>query len=214
MHDVHEDIHDHLRRHARHDDGHHMRHRHKDRDRERHGHHPRGARRGERRGDRTQRGDVRAAILLLLDESPMHGYQLMQEIDSRTEGAWRPSPGAVYPTIALLEDEGLVTLAREGSRQLVTLTDSGRAHVEAERERFGDPFTPRVRDGALELRDLFESLHQAVFQVARGGSDSQIAAARTAITETRRRIYLILADGEPAATADAANSPENGTPAP
>jgi DNA-binding PadR family transcriptional regulator len=152
----------------------------------------RGRRHGGRPG-RTQRGDVRAATLLLLGEGPMHGYQLMQEIERRTDGAWRPSPGAVYPTISLLEDEGYVEITREGSRQLVTLTDTGRAYLEEQRESFGDPFTGRVRGGASDLRDLLEGLQHAVFQVARDGDEAQIESTRTALASTRRAIYLILA---------------------
>jgi len=92
----------------------------------------REARRGHRRGrhGRAGRGDVRTAILKLLAEEPMHGYQLMQAVADRTSGGWRLSPGAVYPTIAQLEDEGLVRVSTEGGRKLVTLTDAGRAHVD------------------------------------------------------------------------------------
>ncbi len=62
---------------------------------------------GGRRGAR--RGDVRAAVLALLAERPMHGYEMIQELESRTDGMWRPSPGSIYPTLQLLEDEGLVS---------------------------------------------------------------------------------------------------------
>ena len=68
---------------------------------------------------------MRTAILLVLADEPMHGYQIMQAMSDRTGGAWRPSPGAVYPTIAQLEDEGLVTTQEEGGRRLVTLTSEG-----------------------------------------------------------------------------------------
>ena len=170
---------------------------------------PRG--RGRRHGgrtDRTQRGDVRTATLLLLGEGPMHGYQLMQEIERRTEGAWRPSPGAVYPTISLLEDEGYVEITRDGSRQLVTLTDTGRTYLEEHRESLGDPFTGRVRGGASELRDLLEELHHAVYQVARSGNDAQIESTRSTLAETRRAIYLILAgNSSDATTTDATRQP-------
>ena len=83
---------------------------------------------------------MRTAILLVLADEPMHGYQIMQAISDRTSGAWRPSPGAVYPTIAQLEDEGLVTTQEEGGRRLVTLTSEGRTYVEERSARLGDPF--------------------------------------------------------------------------
>src|SRR3712207_1226108 len=95
--------------------------------------------RGRRRG-RVPRGDVRAAVLLLLAEEPMHGYQLMQAIADRTGGRWQPSPGAIYPTISQLEDEGLVTVTAESGRKLVALTDDGREHLDARRETWTDPF--------------------------------------------------------------------------
>ncbi len=67
---------------------------------------------GPRRGGRARRGDVRAAILALLGETPMHGYQIIQELETRSNGLWRPSPGSVYPTLQLFVDEGLVTRLR------------------------------------------------------------------------------------------------------
>src|SRR5215212_643106 len=85
---------------------------------------------GPTRGPRARRGDVRAALLVLLAEEPRNGYQLMQEIEQRSDGVWRPSPGSVYPALQLLEDEGLVRVEGEG-RKAYTLTDEGRAYVES-----------------------------------------------------------------------------------
>ena len=70
------------------------------------------------RGPRARRGDVRAALLALLAEEPRNGYQLMQEIERRSDGAWRPSPGSVYPALQQLEDEGLIRAeVQDGSRR-------------------------------------------------------------------------------------------------
>ena len=91
-------------------------------------------------GPRARRGDVRSALLLLLEEEPRNGYGLMQEIERRSDGLWRPSPGSVYPALAQLEDEGLVTTVEQEGKRLFTLTDEGRAHVEADRERLGQPW--------------------------------------------------------------------------
>src|ERR687894_1855374 len=99
---------------------------------------PMGHRRGGR--GRAARGDVRAAVLLLVSEQPMHGYQLMQAIADRSGGRWTPSPGAIYPTISQLEDEGLVTVTADAGRKLVTLTDAGREHAESRRAGGSDPF--------------------------------------------------------------------------
>ena len=82
--------------------------------------------RGGGRG-RARRGDVRASILALLKDRPMHGYEMIQEIGERSGGAWKPSPGSVYPTLQLLEDEGLIISASEGGKKLFTLTDPGRS---------------------------------------------------------------------------------------
>src|SRR4029079_18966289 len=91
-------------------------------------------------GGRAPRGDGRTAVLLLLAEEPMHGYHLMQAIADRTGGRWTPSPGAIYPTISQLEDEGLVTVTADAGRKLVTLTDAGRERVAVHRGPGTDPF--------------------------------------------------------------------------
>ena len=85
---------------------------------------------GGRGGPRARRGDVRAALLVLLAKEPRNGYGLMQEIESRSEGVWRPSPGSVYPTLQLLEDEGLIEAEVTGGRKRFTLTDAGRPEAE------------------------------------------------------------------------------------
>src|SRR3954447_11750697 len=89
---------------------------------------------------RMRRGDVRAALLVLLDEEPRNGYGLIQEIERRSDGAWRPSPGSVYPALAQLEDEALVRPEDEGSGKRFALTDEGRAHVTEHREKLGEPW--------------------------------------------------------------------------
>jgi DNA-binding PadR family transcriptional regulator len=170
-------------------------------------HHPRGGRpdpsddgpaRGHRRGGRGRvpRGDVRAAVLLLLAEEPMHGYQLMQAISERSNGRWTPSPGAIYPTISQLEDEGLVTVTAQSGRKLVTLTDAGREHIAARRDASSDPFAGHQASGpGADLHGLLEQLHAAARQVARTGTDPQLTAAAGILAEARRSLYLLLADG-------------------
>src|SRR3954470_14610470 len=149
---------------------------------------------GGRRGG-ARRGDIRGAILLLLADQPMHGYQLMQEMAARTDGAWRPSPGAIYPALSLLEDEGYVTVTREGGRKLAALTDEGRAHLEEHHDRIGDPFAElRAAGDHGGLRDALEGLAGAVRQVARTGTAAQRARVQQALVEARRSVYLVLAD--------------------
>jgi DNA-binding PadR family transcriptional regulator len=145
---------------------------------------------------RAPRGDVRTAVLLLLSEQPMHGYQLMQAIAERTGSAWTPSPGAVYPTINQLEDEGLVTVTPDAGRKLVTLTAAGRDQLAENREAWGDPFEGYDAAAAgADLRPLIHELHDAARQVARAGTHSQREAAATILTDARRALYLLLADG-------------------
>src|SRR5579859_6938189 len=82
------------------------------------------------RGRKARRGDIRTAALLLLVEEPRNGYQIMQEVEDRSEGVWRPSPGSVYPALAQLEDEGLIVTREEDGRKLFAITDAGREQVE------------------------------------------------------------------------------------
>jgi DNA-binding PadR family transcriptional regulator len=151
-----------------------------------------------RRGGRGRapRGDVRAAILLLLAEEPMHGYQLMQAIADRSGGRWTPSPGAIYPTINQLEDEGLVGVTADAGRKLVALTDAGREHISARQGTSPDPFAGHSpAEPGTDLRGLLEQLHAAARQVARTGSEAQVAAAATVLGNARRSLYLLLAEG-------------------
>jgi DNA-binding PadR family transcriptional regulator len=173
-----------------------------------HGHRPhdhrgrggRGGPGGRGRG-RFQRGDVRTAILLVLADEPMHGYQIMQAMSDRTGGAWRPSPGAVYPTIAQLEDEGLVTTREEGGRRSVTLTPEGRTYVEERSARLGDPFAEFAnRPAGPDLRGPLHELQAAARQIVISGSAAQVEAADQVLARARRSLYLILAgEGEDAA---------------
>src|SRR3954453_13932378 len=119
------------------------------------------------RRKRMRRGDVRAALLVLLAEEPRNGYGLMQEIEQRSEGEWRPSPGSVYPALALLEDEGLVRAEPEGNGRRFTLTDEGRAHVDEHREELGEPWAKLGEGGPnRDLRRALGETAAAVMQVA------------------------------------------------
>jgi len=148
------------------------------------------------------RGDVRTAILLLLAEEPMHGYQLMQAIAERSGGRWTPSPGAIYPALNQLEDEGLLTVTAESGRKVAALTEAGYGEVQAGRDTWPDPFAGfgDNRPGR-DLQKLLMQLHGATRQLGRSGSEQQIDAAATILNETRRSLYLLLADG-PDATQD------------
>ena len=157
---------------------------------------------GRRR--RMRRGDVRAALLVLLAEEPRNGYGLMQEIERRSDGGWRPSPGSVYPALQQLEDEGLVRSTESDGRRVFELTESGRAHVEENREELGEPWADvgrNVGEGALEMRGLLWQAGAAAMQVMHSGDEAQIARAKEVLAETRRSLYRILADDDAAAAA-------------
>jgi DNA-binding PadR family transcriptional regulator len=159
------------------------------------------------RGRKARRGDIRTAALLLLAEESRNGYQIMQEVQERSDGVWRPSPGSVYPALQQLEDEGLIRSSESGggTGKVFELTDAGRAHVE---QRDSDAPAPweqmsgNVSDQAHELAGIMREVASAFVQVMRTGSEAQIAEARKLLTATRRDLYRILADGDPNDSAD------------
>ena len=154
---------------------------------------------GRRR--RMRRGDVRAAVLVLDDEQPHSGYALMEELERRSNGAWRPSPGSVYPTLQQLEDEGLIAPEPGEGRTPYGLTDAGRAYVAENREALGEPWekpAEGIGEERLELRGLVAQIGAATFQVGAAGDDAQVARAKELLAETRRGLYQILADDKPA----------------
>jgi DNA-binding PadR family transcriptional regulator len=150
------------------------------------------------RGRRARRGDVRAAALLLLEEEPRNGYQLMQEIEERSGGVWRPSPGSIYPALSQLEDEGLVRSDESAGRRAFELTPEGRTYVEENRKALGTPWDEaggELPEGVAELRKLMMQLGMATMQVAQAGDDDQTAEARKILEDARRALYGILAEG-------------------
>jgi DNA-binding PadR family transcriptional regulator len=149
------------------------------------------------RGRRARRGDVRAAALLLLEEEPRNGYQLMQEIEERSGGVWRPSPGSIYPALSQLEDEALVRSDESAGRRAFELTPEGRTYVEENREALGVPWDDAggdVPEGIAELRKLMMQLGMATMQVAQAGDEAQTAEARKVLEDARRALYAILAE--------------------
>jgi DNA-binding PadR family transcriptional regulator len=152
------------------------------------------------RGPRARKGDVRAAMLVLLAEEPRNGYGLMQEIESRSGGVWRPSPGSVYPALQQLEDEGLVRAVDAGGRKQYELTDEGRAYVEEHRDTLAAPWDDVAGDmgsGVFELRSLASQVTAALMQVAFAGSEAQVEEAKKVLADTRRALYRILAEDDP-----------------
>ena len=163
----------------------------------------------QRRGPRVKRGDVRSAILDVLREAaereePINGYQVIQQIADKSNGAWRPSPGSVYPTIQQLQDEGLVEEDQERGRRSLRLTAVGATYVHEHSDELDAVWEPferserAARESGADFADLKPEIGQvmgAVWQILTQGSDQQRAAAIDILVDTRRRLYGVLADG-------------------
>lgn len=159
------------------------------------------------RGLRRSRGDVRLALLRLLHEQPMHGYQMIHELTDRSGGRWRPSPGSVYPTLSALEDEGLVEAEKSSGKRIFHLTDEGRADVATTLDQPA-PWEDAAREddnSRRGLRDQLSQLAGAAMQVAQAGNEQQVATAQKILGDARRSLYLLLAE---------ADDPEPGSAAP
>ena len=149
-----------------------------------------------RGGQRLRRGDIRTALLAVLAEAPGHGYELIGRLEEKSNGAWRPSPGSVYPTLQLLEDEGMVVAEERDGRRVFSITDDGRVEADARLGASGTPPWERFgRDrGHGELREAMGQLGAAVGQVASVATDEQRDRAVEALREARKRLYAILAE--------------------
>ena len=148
------------------------------------------------RGPKARRGDVRAAILSVLADAPRNGYQVIQEIAERTGGAWKPSPGSIYPTLQQLEDEGLVAQSEDGGRKAYALTDEGRRYVDGHPDEMAAPWAAMTESETEgDLRPMLGQVAAAMWQVMAVGNPEQQAAARDAVVELRKTLYGILADG-------------------
>ena len=153
-------------------------------------------------GPKANRGDVRAAILALLLEGPLNGYQIMSEIAERSRGAWRPSPGAVYPALSQLADEGLIADEKSGGRRVFSLTDAGRDYVAANPEMARGAWESSKQQEAWQVPGLFAEaarLGSGIVQLAHAGTPAQVHAAEQLLERTRRELYRILAEDHTAA---------------
>jgi DNA-binding PadR family transcriptional regulator len=158
----------------------------------------------QQRGPRVRRGDVRAAILDVLGAEPMNGYQIISQIGERSGGAWRPSPGSVYPTISQLEDEGLVASDDSAGRRTLRLTEEGRAYVAEHPEELARVWEPFDRPAAeatdptdfVNLKPEIGAVMNAVWQIITTGTDQQRRDAVEVLVETRRKLYGLLAEGD------------------
>ena len=139
-----------------------------------------------------RRGDIRMALLGALVDGPAHGYELIGRLEARSGGLWRPSAGSVYPTLQLLEDEGLVRSREDGGKRVYELTDEGRAAGEKAAGQNlwnGSDMGPQVT-----LRTAIRTLTLAVRQVAMAADQHQLQEVAAILTDARQRIYRLLAE--------------------
>jgi DNA-binding PadR family transcriptional regulator len=149
------------------------------------------------RGPKARRGDVRAAILALLIEQPRNGYQIIQEVAERSGGAWKPSPGSIYPTLQQLEDEGLVQADNDGGRRAYTLTEEGQTYVAAHPEEVAAPWEAMGEaSDEDEFKPLIGQVAAAIWQIAAVGTPEQQAKGREALRDLRRRLHTILSEDQ------------------
>ncbi|MGC8464863.1 MAG: PadR family transcriptional regulator [Acidimicrobiales bacterium] len=148
------------------------------------------------RGPRAGRGNIRQAILVLLSEEPRHGYQIMQILEERSGGAWRPSPGSIYPTLQALEDEGMITAELIDGKKVFSLTEAGKGYcaASASSEAPWESFRGGPREQLQGFREQIFQLGAAVMQVAQGGTPEQLEQAKTIVTEAKKKIYRLLAE--------------------
>jgi DNA-binding PadR family transcriptional regulator len=152
---------------------------------------PGGPRFGARR---AARGDIRTAVLALLAEQPMHGYQIIQELTDRTQGAWRPSPGSVYPTLQQLADEELAReTTSDAGKRVYELTEAGREAAAASPAPW-EALLTEDDDPLVALRDLVGQVMAATRQVASAGTREQVEAAQEILRDARKQLYRLLAD--------------------
>ena len=146
-----------------------------------------------------RRGQIRTALLAILAEEPGHGYEVMQRLEERSGGAWRPSPGAVYPALSALADEGLIIAEESGGKRTFSLTDAGREYVEQNPEMARGAWESSQQQEAWQLPGLFASaarLGSGIVQLAHAGSPAQVVAAERLLERTRRELYRILAEDD------------------
>ena len=141
-----------------------------------------------------RRGDIRTAVLLVLSEQDGHGYEVIQALEAKTGGAWRPSPGSVYPTLQMLEDTGLARSSERAGKRVYSITGPGRAEAQKRLdEAGGPPWADAERGGGL--RGALMQLAAAARQVGVAGNEQQVEQAVAIVTDARKQLYRLLADG-------------------
>lgn len=155
-----------------------------------------GFRSGFGQGGRVRKGNVRSAILSLLSQHSYNGYGMIGAIGAHTDGAWRPSPGSIYPALAALQAEGLIESTGDGKRTEFELTEAGKAYVAENIGEMAQVWADVNQEAGAgtELRLSMGKLTGAVQQIGMGGTEEQLKTATEALDTARRTIYKLLAD--------------------
>ena len=140
-----------------------------------------------------RRGDVRVALLIALLDGPGHGYELIQALETKAEGRWRPSPGSVYPALQLLADQGLITSTEQDGKRVFQITDAGRVEAQERITAQGLPWE-ESRSEHGDLRQAVHELHMAAKQVGMTGSPETVTQAIGIVAGARKALYLLLAE--------------------
>jgi len=138
-----------------------------------------------------ERGDLKFVILRLISDRPMHGYDVMKALEEESKGYYRPSPGSVYPTLQMLEDEGYVTVEEREGKKTYTITDEGAAYLADNEDVVDDVFervehfTDRFFGGDMRaLSRSFSKLAQLTFdQAFQWGAEPEDLARMNEILE-------------------------------
>jgi len=152
---------------------------------------------GPRGGGRARRGDVPLALLTVVAEQPRHGYDIIRELQDRSGGMWHPSPGSIYPTLQLLEEQGLLTSQEVDGKRVYSITDEGRAHLEERTAKGGEAHWDIAGQGKERFGKLVGAMSQlgaAVMQVARAGSSEQVDRVTQIVGEARKKVYALLSE--------------------
>lgn len=140
-----------------------------------------------------RRGDIRTVLLATLLDGPAHGYEVMRRLEERSGGMWRPSAGSVYPTLQMLEEEGLLSSTEDAGKRVYALTDTGRVEAERRAEGFR-PWEDSPAGGRAELRQAVGALMMALRQVEMAADDVTVERATALVSATRQQLYQLLAE--------------------
>ncbi|MFT4245433.1 MAG: PadR family transcriptional regulator [Micrococcaceae bacterium] len=152
---------------------------------------------------RARRGDISSHILMLLADKPMHGYEIITKLEEQSGGMWRPSPGSVYPTLQLLEEQELVTSEKQGKKKVYSVTEAGEKKIEETKEKLEKlkethkdnkgkdkrfPWDDDRHKKMRKMRKIIKTTMESMFTIAIHGTDEEFDEARDALKKANKKI--------------------------